>query len=61
MKDIQQLISSIENVHNLLQASAASAVNQALTIRNWLIGFYIVEYEQGGEDKAAYGPICSPV
>lgn len=26
-----------------------------LTIRNWLIGFYVIEYEQRGEDRATYG------
>jgi len=26
-----------------------------LTIRNWLIGFYIVEFEQNGKDRAEYG------
>jgi predicted nuclease of restriction endonuclease-like (RecB) superfamily len=26
-----------------------------LTVRNWLIGYYIVEYEQHGEDRAQYG------
>lgn len=26
-----------------------------LTLRNWLIGFYIVEFEQKGEDRAEYG------
>jgi hypothetical protein len=31
------------------------AVNIALTLRNWLIGYYIVEYEQGGSDRAQYG------
>ena len=31
------------------------AVNQALTIRNWLFGFYIAEFEQKGEDRAQYG------
>lgn len=24
-------------------------------MRNWLIGFYIVEFEQNGEDRAKYG------
>lgn len=32
-----------------------SAVNQSLTIRNWLFGLYIVEYEQNGDDRAKYG------
>ena len=26
-----------------------------LTIRNWLIGYYIVEFEQNGKDRAEYG------
>jgi len=26
-----------------------------MTIRNWLIGCYIVEFEQHGEDRAKYG------
>lgn len=30
-------------------------MNRLLTIRNWLIGYYIVEYEQKGEDRAKYG------
>ena len=55
MKNISQLITTISDVHSGLQASAANAVNKALTIRNWLIGYYIVEYEQEGEDEATYG------
>lgn len=31
------------------------AVNINLTLRNWLIGFYIVEFEQQGDDRATYG------
>jgi hypothetical protein len=27
----------------------------SLTLRNWLIGYYIVEFEQNGEDRAKYG------
>lgn len=42
-------------MHGQLQTAAASAVNQSLTIRNWLIGYYIVEFEQNGEDRAVYG------
>ncbi len=30
-------------------------MNVSLTIRNWLVGFYIVEFEQKGEDRAEYG------
>lgn len=49
------LVKQIESVQSVLQASTANAINVALTIRNWLIGYYIVEFEQRGEDRAAYG------
>ena len=55
MADFDQLLSAIKQTHTLLQAQAVNAVNQRLTIRNWLIGFYIVEFEQQGEDRAKYG------
>lgn len=35
--------------------AAKSAVNQLMTLRNWAIGYYIFEYEQGGNDRAEYG------
>lgn len=38
-----------------MQAQSVKAVNTGLTIRNWLIGCYIVEFEQNGEDRANYG------
>lgn len=43
------------SVPDALQEQAAHAVNLALTARNWLIGYYIVEFEQRGEDRAEYG------
>lgn len=45
----------IHQTHLALQDNAVKAVNRALTMRNWLIGYYIVEFEQHGEDRAAYG------
>lgn len=60
MQDFKQLIASIELVHRHLQAKAVSAVNQALTIRNFLVGYYIVEFEQNGKDRAAYGTKLLP-
>ncbi len=50
-----QLVNSIQHTHDALQQQAVKAVNRSLTVRNWLIGFYIVEFEQKGEDRAAYG------
>jgi predicted nuclease of restriction endonuclease-like (RecB) superfamily len=53
--NFNKLVSVIESVNTTLRRNAVQAVNQALTIRNWLIGAYIVEYEQQGEDRAKYG------
>jgi predicted nuclease of restriction endonuclease-like (RecB) superfamily len=55
MNNFNKLISTLRLLHDSLQQSAVNAVNQSLTIRNWLIGFYIVEYEQNGKDRAKYG------
>jgi predicted nuclease of restriction endonuclease-like (RecB) superfamily len=49
------LLTKIQSVQSALQSAAAHAVNTALTVRNWLIGYYIVEFEQNGEDRAQYG------
>jgi predicted nuclease of restriction endonuclease-like (RecB) superfamily len=51
----QQLVKAIDSANQHLLGRAAAAVNQALVIRNWLIGAYIVEFEQRGEDRARYG------
>ena len=53
--DFESLIGRINQVQDALQAQAAHAVNLALTARNWLVGYYIVEFEQHGEDRAKYG------
>ena len=50
-----ELVSSIESIHGQLSAQAAKSVNIALTTRNWLIGCFIVEFEQAGSDRAVYG------
>ena len=51
----EELSASILQTHQSAQASAIKAVNQMATLRNWLIGCYIVEYEQKGSDRAKYG------
>jgi DUF1016 N-terminal domain len=53
--NFNQLIHSIESTHEHLSSQAVKQVNYLQTIRNWLIGYYIVEFEQNGEDRAAYG------
>lgn len=49
------LVRAIKATTTELQGRAAAAVNQALVLRNWLVGAYIVEYEQAGKDRAKYG------
>ncbi|EKU90628.1 hypothetical protein HMPREF9447_02046 [Bacteroides oleiciplenus YIT 12058] len=53
--NFESLVSHISTIQDTLQAQAAHSVNLALTSRNWLMGCYIVEFEQHGEDRAAYG------
>ncbi len=53
--NFESLVGHIHQVQEVLQAQAAHAVNLSLTARNWLVGYYIVEYEQHGEDRAKYG------
>lgn len=53
--NFEQLAIIITNTHQQLQHSAVKAVNQCQSVRNWLMGFYIVEFEQNGEDRAQYG------
>jgi len=51
----EKLVSTIEQMNKHFQNQAANAVNVSLTIRNYLIGLYIVEFEQNGEDRSVYG------
>ncbi len=51
----EQLITIIEQTSRGLQKKALTSVNQLLVIRNWLVGFYLVQFEQKGEDRAKYG------
>lgn len=52
---IEQLADRIALVDETLRQQAAHAVNCMLTARNWFIGFYIVEFEQHGANRAQYG------
>jgi predicted nuclease of restriction endonuclease-like (RecB) superfamily len=51
----ENLVKEIEQIHSHFQQQAVKAVNISLTLRNWLIGYYIVEFEQNGADRANYG------
>jgi len=49
------LVEAVRLVHDQSAAVASRAVNVSLTMRNWLIGWHIYEYEQHGADRAEYG------
>ena len=49
------LVSVIEQTHQHFQQQAVNAVNVSLTVHNWLVGYYLVTFEQKGEDRAVYG------
>ena len=53
--NFEKLVIRIQQTSDFLQKSAVKAVNTHLTLRNWLTGFYIVEFEQNGKDRAKYG------
>ena len=49
------LVDAVKSVHQQSFRTAVKAVNRYATMRNWLIGFFLVEYQQKGKDRAAYG------
>ena len=51
------LIAEIGNLLISGRQQAATAVNTILVQTYWLIGQYIVEYEQNGNEKAEYGSL----
>ncbi|HEY0054825.1 MAG TPA: PDDEXK nuclease domain-containing protein [Pedobacter sp.] len=55
MPDINELVFLISETQKYFQQQAQRQVNTALTMRNWLFGFYIAEYELNGADRAEYG------
>ena len=54
-QDFNSLVSRIQNTSDILQQDARLVINRNVTTRAWLTGFYIVEYEQHGSDRAKYG------
>ncbi len=54
-RDYGALVAAIGQAHQTAQTHAVQAVNVTLTLRNWLIGYHIFEYEQHGSDRAEYG------
>ncbi|MBK8566822.1 MAG: hypothetical protein IPN76_26695 [Saprospiraceae bacterium] len=55
MIDFTSLQSTLLSLDHHFKVEAGKSVNRLLTMRNWLFGFYIVEFQQNGADRAAYG------
>ena len=53
--DFDKLYKSVAKLDEAFEDNTAKAINRNITARNWLIGFYIVHYEQKGQDRAKYG------
>src|SRR5882757_2880866 len=55
VNNFEHLVHSIREANHFFLNQVQRQVNTALTLRNWIIGYYIIEYQQKGEDRAAYG------
>ncbi len=55
MENLEDLSNQISKVHLYFKNYANRQINNSLTLRNWIIGNYLVDYEQEGKDRAAYG------
>ena len=53
--DFERLVELCRRTHEETRRSAARAIDRSLVVRNWLFGWYIVEYEQNGADRAEHG------
>jgi predicted nuclease of restriction endonuclease-like (RecB) superfamily len=57
---LSTLAEQIGQLHAQAQRAAVQQINYWLTVRNWLIGWHIAEYEQSGRDRAEYGERLLP-
>jgi predicted nuclease of restriction endonuclease-like (RecB) superfamily len=53
--NFKQLSELLVKTNKFLVLRSVNAININLTIRNWIFGYYIVEFEQQGQDRASYG------
>ena len=60
VRDFNKLVSAIQTIDGRAKVVAGRSVDRVLTMRNWLIGACIIEYEQNGEDRGAYGDRLIP-
>lgn len=53
--NFDRLVHNISIVEQVILNEVVHAINISLITRNWILGYYIVEFEQNGEDRAVYG------
>jgi predicted nuclease of restriction endonuclease-like (RecB) superfamily len=58
--DFESLVGRIQSASEALQQDARAVINRNVTCRAWVTGYYIVEYEQNGKDRAKYGEQLLP-
>ena len=51
----ESLVERLAQLQARAREAAVRSVDEILTLRNWLIGAWIVAYEQEGADRARYG------
>ena len=55
MENLENISNQIEHIHSYFNEYANKQVNYAYSLRNWLIGMYLFQVEQKGQDRAEYG------
>jgi predicted nuclease of restriction endonuclease-like (RecB) superfamily len=53
--NFKELVDLMERTDATLLHQAVRSIDRALVVRNWLMGGFIVEFEQKGADRAQYG------
>ncbi len=59
-KSVDSLAAQIISTHQHFFKQADKAINISLTLRNWVMGYYIIEFEQNGNSRAKYGDRLIP-
>ena len=54
-REFNGLVGKIQTATQALRQDALGVINRSVTARAWLTGYYIVEFEQEGKARAAYG------
>jgi hypothetical protein len=55
IRDYDEVLSGVVELLEQARRTAARSVNAIMTATYWEIGQRIVEFEQGGEERAGYG------